>query len=91
MLWTYSELKILHRTIKLFIKRRVPMSVLKEELRWLDKKLQDRVEEVCSGLIEDTESIPLEEELAELLEGEEEEVISVVKERWGGKNETNNT
>lgn len=80
MLWTYQELKRLRKVVLLFLKNKVPIGMLKEELRWLDKKLQDRVEEVCSGLLEGTEYIPP-KELVELLEGEEEEVVIIVKER----------
>lgn len=84
-LWTYNELKQLYLATRKFIHNRSGLKEVKEEVRWLDKKLTDRVEEILEGLMVGDSSPLTGEELEELLAGEEPEVIEEVARRLKGE------
>lgn len=90
LLWTYQELRQLYLVARAYMREEVGMRELKEEIRWLNKKLADRIEEVVAGL-EDGSSPPTYEEIAELLEGEEPEVVKAVQDRFRGEANGNQT
>lgn len=85
---TDSALRQLFSVARRFVHNKASVQELKSEVRWLEKRIEDRVQELLEGLGRD----PLtEEEAKEFLHGEEPEVIEEVLRRLGEANDSQTT